>query len=576
MVHITNYKHKYNKYKQKYLNLLYGGAGEIHIRHIKQSTESTQSTELPELPFLVADDFIDGAIMGTQFVSLLDEQYKQQLQQVIGKVRDKNALTSELSQVHEAGMSEQTKKKENINNVLLKELIKRRNALVAEIASINKNNNSVNKEIFDLLIIFFITQFYIVINGKNYRIVSFITVSGQGMVFRICTVGMEGTEGTEGIEDIEGMEGIHDRSNYIIKFAYPENCDEIEHEATTLNKYYTANGDPVTFTPYKSLSYGKTGSICFSVYDDVGNEDLYVFVNAIKRLISMGVESMGVESGDRGELHDRIMMIPHILIQILLQLEYYKKYRHNDIRLENIVIDIHRTTPMTPSLPAPIYQGAVISLLRVTIIDFGKFNPPERIGYSQLYITSPETLERWFDVKINYSGVAEDKVYDNQNSDLVGFMWTVIDLLIGERGETLVIDELMRIVLLNEKNLPIDEKEREKYKKLGKLSEISENWKKKLLLFIYQSLMYNFDKEKYTVRFKSMVIDPLLTFEKVGNILLDIHNDFNNRIIELLFSNDRKMYNYFIRNLLLLLQPCTERPSIESCLTLCRTTFKIE
>jgi hypothetical protein len=463
-------------------------------------------------------------------------------------------------------MSEQAKEKENINNDLLKELIKRRNVLVAEIASINKNNNSVNKEIFDLLIIFFITQFYIVISGKNYRIVSFITVSGQGMVFRICT---ESIESIEDMEGMEGMEGIHYRSNYIIKFAYPENCDEIEHEATTLNTYYTANGDPSTFTPYKSLSHGKTGSICFSVYDDVGNEDLYVFVNAIKQLISM-------ESSDGDELHDRIMMIPHILIQILLQLEYYKKYRHNDIRLENIVIDIRRTTPMTPSLPAPIYQGAVISLLRVTIIDFGKFNLPERIEYSQLYITSPETLERWFDEKINYSGVAEDKVYDNQNSDLVGFMWTVIDLLIGERGETLVIDELMRIVLLNEKNLPIDEKEREKYKKLGKLSEISENWKKKLLLFIYQSLMYNFDKEKYTVRFKSMVIDSKLTFEKVGNILLGIRNDFNNRIIELLFSNDRNTYNYFIRNLLLLLQPCTERPSIESCLTLCRTTFKIE
>jgi hypothetical protein len=61
MVHITNYKHKYNKYKQKYLNLLHGGADEIHIRHIKQSTELT---ELKELPFLVADNFIDGAIMG--------------------------------------------------------------------------------------------------------------------------------------------------------------------------------------------------------------------------------------------------------------------------------------------------------------------------------------------------------------------------------------------------------------------------------------------------------------------------------------------------------------------------------
>jgi hypothetical protein len=72
-----------------------------------------------------------------------------------------------------------------------------------------------------------------------------------------------------------------------------------------------------------------------------------------------------------------------------------------------------------------------------------------------------------------------------------------------------------------------------------------------------------------------MVIDPRLTFENVGSILLGIHNDVNNRIIELLFSN-RDQYNDFIRNLLLLLQPCTERPTIEACLLFCRTTFKIE
>jgi hypothetical protein len=45
MVHITNYKHKYNKYKQKYLSLLYGGADEIHITHIKKFKELT------EIPF---------------------------------------------------------------------------------------------------------------------------------------------------------------------------------------------------------------------------------------------------------------------------------------------------------------------------------------------------------------------------------------------------------------------------------------------------------------------------------------------------------------------------------------------
>jgi hypothetical protein len=281
---------------------------------------------------------------------------------------------------------------------------------------------------------------------------------------------------------------------------------------------------------------------------------------------------MEMESSDGSELHDRIMMIPYIIIQILLQLEYYKKYRHNDIRLENIVIDIRPTTPSTHS--PLLYQGHVVSLLRVTIIDFGKFNPAERIGYSQIYITSPETLERWFDEKISFQGVDDDKVYDKQNSDLVGFMWTVIDLLIGERGEILVIDKLIRIVLSNEQNLLsiIPKEDRDIYIKSGVLPE---DLKKKLLLFIYQSIMYNLDKEKYTVRFKKMVIDPRLTFEHVGNILLDIHNGVNKKIIELLFSN-RDRYNDFIRNLLLSLKPCTERPTIELCLKFCRTTFKIE
>jgi len=316
MVHITNYKHKYNKYKQKYLNLLHGGADEIHIIHSKDLKE------LKELPFLVANDFIDGAIMGTEFVSLLDEQYKLQLQQVINKVIDKSALTLELEQVLLDYKREKSKDKGNINNELLTKLKQQNSVLLKQKVHIDASNNSVNKEIFDLLITFFITYFCIVISGVYYSIVSFVLIGGQGIVFRIRT---------------KGAEGSLYRSNYIIKFAVHDNCDEILDEAIALDTYYTSNGTPVEFTPYKSLRHGRTGSLCFSVYDDVGSEDLCVFANTIKQLISTGVDS-----SEGGELHDRIMMIPHILIQILLQLEYYKKYRHNDIRLENIVIDIRR------------------------------------------------------------------------------------------------------------------------------------------------------------------------------------------------------------------------------------------
>ena len=83
-----------------------------------------------------------------------------------------------------------------------------------------------------------------------------------------------------------------------------------------------------------------------------------------------------MDDSDGSELHDRIMMIPHIIIQILLQLEYYKKYRHNDIRLENVVIDIR---PIDSTHSVPIYQGTVISLFCVTIIDFCKFNQHESL-----------------------------------------------------------------------------------------------------------------------------------------------------------------------------------------------------
>jgi len=154
---------------------------------------------------------------------------------------------------------------------------------------------------------------------------------------------------------------------------------------------------------------------------------------------------------------------------------------------------------------------------------------------------------------MSISGLIESKTYDDQNSDLVGFMWLVIDLLIGERCEILVIDKLISIVLSNEQNLSCIRKEdRDIYIRSGTLPE---DLKKTLLLFIYLSL--NGVKDKYQHIFNSMVIDPRLTFEYVEDILLDIHNGVNKKIIELLFSNETRVYNYFIRNLLLSLKPCT-------------------
>lgn len=324
-------------------------------------------------------------------------------------------------------------------------------------------------------------------------------------------------------------------------------------------EYIKNYGMSTTFTPYQPLFYNSGGdvgsgsdNICFIVYDDVGNENLHAFVKRCNSLIKSG------DSGSQ-ELSDRIMMIPHILLQIAMQLEYYKHYRHNDIRLENIVVDIHHNAPVTLSPVMSIYRGTVVTLSRVTIVDFGKFKEPIHVDNSLIFMISPEVLEQMF--------IRRDaaQIIDNENSDLVGFFWVAIDLLTCKRLGIELIENLIRKVLSNEQNIFVITGDRN-------TTSINEYYKQKTLLFIYQLLMRNSNPRKYNINemFSGMVIDRDITFDALFTM---ISKKNNKKILEILFSNDMDKYNKFIRNLFSLLTPISKRPSISDTKKMLRNTI---
>lgn len=115
----------------------------------------------------------------------------------------------------------------------------------------------------------FIATYYINIDDiYNYDFESYLPMGGQGIVFRII---MRDTQ-----------------QHHIIKFTVSNNCHEIEHEALIMPEYIRKYGMPTTFTPYQPLFYdigrdvsSGSDSICFLVYDNVGNENLHAFVKDV-------------------------------------------------------------------------------------------------------------------------------------------------------------------------------------------------------------------------------------------------------------------------------------------------------
>lgn len=526
-----SYKHKYYKYKQKYMNLLYGGANnKLVIRH-KGSGE-----QITSLPFYRDTDYVDRNILTLPLVQTMGDGDKQELERLLGEAQDKkreNNIQELDRRVKELRVKigiEERKDKENINPQLLPSMKEQYQSLLQQKQEIEKANKIMSDRILQFLLQYFIANFNIEIDGiHNYTFNSYVTMGGQGIVFRI----------------VKSETG----ERHIIKFAIYDNCDEIKHEAETLEMYYKSRGVPTTFIPYKPLLYHggadvKVGamdvgadisadvrSMCFAIYEDVGNEDLLTFIRRCNTL--------GASNPSSQELVDRIKMIPHILLQIALQLEYYKNYRHNDIRLENIVIDVGNVEQGDPMgqdgpvrTPGFIYRGNALELVRVTIIDFGKFKDPAIFDFSLAYISSPEALEQEF------MGPVKDK----QRSDLIGFCWVAIDLLtLSQTGYTIMEKTLITRVLANEHNKTI----------LALGIGTPEQLKRKALLFIYQLLMHNFIQSPMSKIFNDMVIDKNITFAELVKSILKYKKHI---ILQILFQNDT-LYNTIIKELIILLFP---------------------
>jgi serine/threonine protein kinase len=537
-----SYKQKYYKYKQKYMNLLYGGANnKLVIRHKRSGVQITS------LPFKRDTDYVDKGVLTLPLVQTMSDGDKQELEKLLEELLEEAQVKKQEINIEDLDRivrelrvkieNEERKDKENIDPMLLLSIKAQHQALLQQKQEIEKTNKIMSDRILQFLLQYFIENFHILIDGiHNYTFNSYVTMGGQGIVFRI----------------VKSETG----ERHIIKFAIYDNCYEIKHEAETLEKYYEEHGVPTTFRPYKPLLYHDGAdvkahpvdksamdigadtstdirSMCFAIYKDVGNEDLLTFIRRCNTL--------GASNPSSQELIDRIRMIPHILLQIALQLEYYKKYRHNDIRLENIVVDIRgveqgdlmgQDEPVGPV--KSIYKGNVLKLVRVAIIDFGKFNAPNVPNFSLAYISSPEALEQEF------IGPVKDK----QRSDLIGFCWVANDLLtLSQSGYSIMEKTLIKRVLSKEQN----------YQIIALGLGTHESIKRKALLFIYQLLMHNSSfKSPMSKIFDGMFIDTKITFDNLLKLIFTFKKD---KIKEILFQNDNKTYDTIIKELIILLFP---------------------
>jgi serine/threonine protein kinase len=521
------------------MNLLYGGANnKIVIRH------KGTNVQITSLPFYRDTDYVDRNILTLPLVQTMGESDKQVVEQLISEAQDKKRALLEIS-------VEEKKDKDNIDPPL-PSMKEQHQKLLQQKQEIEKANKIMSDEILQFLLQYFIANFHIVIDGiHNYDFYSYVSMGGQGIVFRI----------------VKSNTG----ERHIIKFAIHYNCDEIKHEAETLEKYYKDHGIPTTFRSYKPLLYHDGAddtvqpvdksamdtrsdttidvrNMCFAIYEDVGNEDLLTFIrrcNTLGASNPLSSESIGASNLSSQELVDRIRMIPHILLQIALQLDYYKFYRHNDIRLENIVVDIGdveqgdlmgQDEPVGPK--KPIYRGTLLELVRVTIIDFGKFTALNVLNFSLAYIASPEALEQEF--------------IDKQSSDLIGFCWVAIDLLtLSQTDYTIMEKILIKRVLSNEQNKKI----------LAHVISTHDQLKRKALLFIYQLLMHNSPLNSQMSKiFDGMIIDKKITFNNLCELILNYKKYI---ILQILFQSDEKKYKSFITDLLSLLASIDSRPNIQ-------------
>jgi hypothetical protein len=115
-----SYKHKYYKYKQKYLNLLYGGVKSmIQIRH-KESR-----TPLTTLPFYRDVSYATREVLELPFVQTMPPEIIQQINDLLAQKQDVSVIGGIDTRLYnlEIRWNIETKKyKENIDNALLDSL----------------------------------------------------------------------------------------------------------------------------------------------------------------------------------------------------------------------------------------------------------------------------------------------------------------------------------------------------------------------------------------------------------------------------------------------------------------------
>lgn len=183
-----SYKHKYYKYKQKYMNLLYGGGNRIKILH------KVTGEQLQQLPFLRDFNYANSNIMTSPFILLLQEHEKQQISELLRRVHNDSIINDIIRQINELTEkyhAEKGKDKKIIDMNKLENMKKEYTFLLQQKQNVENENKTISDEILKLLLGFFIATYYINIDDIHiYDFESYLPMGGQGIVFRII---MQGT-----------------------------------------------------------------------------------------------------------------------------------------------------------------------------------------------------------------------------------------------------------------------------------------------------------------------------------------------------------------------------------------------
>ena len=82
-----SYKHKYYKYKQKYMNLLYGG-----VKNMIQILHKMTNAPLTILPFIHDDNYATRDVLELPFVQTMPPVIRQQIIDLLAQKQDEHTI----------------------------------------------------------------------------------------------------------------------------------------------------------------------------------------------------------------------------------------------------------------------------------------------------------------------------------------------------------------------------------------------------------------------------------------------------------------------------------------------------